>query len=130
MIIYQGQFNPIILPLRNKMENMNEFFIILCTFHLFCYTDWIPDLEVRANIGLFNAYMISLMMLLNMMIVVYYSVKSLHLIYIKYNNLANYMFNKHIAPIFEKVKLSAQIYKDKIVKGFMKYNQVPIKPND
>ena len=68
----------------------------MCTFHLFCYTEWIPDLEVRANIGLFNAYTIGLMILINMIIVMNYSLKSLRLICIKYYNRAKYINTKYV----------------------------------
>ena len=46
VMIYQGSQTPIASRLRNQIENMNEFFIIIATLHMMFYTDWIPEKEV------------------------------------------------------------------------------------
>ena len=45
-LIYQSHYTPIASRLRNRIENMNEFFIITATFHMMFFTDWVLEKEV------------------------------------------------------------------------------------
>ena len=44
--IYQSHYTPIASRLRNRIENMNEVFIITANFHMMFYTDWVLEKEV------------------------------------------------------------------------------------
>jgi hypothetical protein len=45
MIIYVAYFKPFELPLLNKMEVFNEFSILLATYHLFTFTQFVGEPE-------------------------------------------------------------------------------------
>ena len=64
-MIYQGQFRPYVLPGYNKLQLMNEAVIIVCSYYLFLYTDYLPHIEVRYAVGWFNIFTIALAVLLN-----------------------------------------------------------------
>lgn len=50
-IIYIGLERPFQSQTRNKVEMLEEMAIIVLSYHCFCFTDWISDLEVRNNLG-------------------------------------------------------------------------------
>ena len=51
MIIIIGYNKPIDSMAGNKAEIAQEVTIILISYHLLCFTDWMPDLEIRHIIG-------------------------------------------------------------------------------
>ena len=51
MIIFVAEVKPFELPLLNKMEVINECFIIMAAYHLFLYTDFVPDPILQYQLG-------------------------------------------------------------------------------
>ena len=35
----------------NRLEEINEIFTIFIMYHIFCFTDWVPDASVQYNLG-------------------------------------------------------------------------------
>ena len=50
-IIVIGYNKPFKSSSRNKVEMFEEAGIIVIMYHIICFTDWVPDLEVRHNLG-------------------------------------------------------------------------------
>ena len=50
-IILLGYTKPFVSKWRNMFEAVEEYSIIVIMYHIFCFTDWLPDLEVRHNLG-------------------------------------------------------------------------------
>ena len=43
--LYLGQIQPHEMRLSNRIDLANEFLIMIIFFHLFFFTDWVPDQE-------------------------------------------------------------------------------------
>jgi hypothetical protein len=52
MMIITGFTNPMINKMSNTLDLANEAFILLVTYHLYQFTDFMTDLEMRTNVGL------------------------------------------------------------------------------
>ena len=50
-IIMIGYAKPFQSKMRNLAEITEEVGTIVIMYHVFCFTDWLPDLEVRHNLG-------------------------------------------------------------------------------
>ena len=50
-IMMIGYAKPFQSKMRNMAEITEEVGTIVIMYHIFCFTDWIPDLEVRHNLG-------------------------------------------------------------------------------
>jgi len=46
MIIYLTYVRPFQEPLLNNLEIFNEFSILIASYHLHCFTDFVPDPEI------------------------------------------------------------------------------------
>ena len=66
VMIYQGYFEPYILPEFNRLQATNESLITLCSYFLFLYTEFLSNKDVRYNMGWINIVLIGLAILLNM----------------------------------------------------------------
>ena len=51
MIIVTGYTNPMINSFSNTTELLNEAFILVFTYHLYQFTDYMPDLYARNLVG-------------------------------------------------------------------------------
>ena len=51
MIIYLCTFWPFVEPIFTKIEIMNEVTSIFLLYHMFTFTDWVPDASVRYLLG-------------------------------------------------------------------------------
>ena len=58
MVIYLMTFWPFEDPKFTEIELMNELTSILLLYHMFCFTDWIPDANVKYELG-FSCLMIN-----------------------------------------------------------------------
>ena len=47
-----GLSNPMISVTSNKMELINEAFVLFVTYHLYMFTDFLPNMEIRRIVGL------------------------------------------------------------------------------
>ena len=50
-LILIGYTHPFALKRHNYSEMMNEVSTLLIMYHIFCFTDWIPDPALQYNIG-------------------------------------------------------------------------------
>ena len=46
-----GLFKPYEIRRDNKMELINEIICIVIMYHIFCFTDYIPDPQIKYNLG-------------------------------------------------------------------------------
>ena len=51
MIIYLQWWRPLDSEFANRMEKMNEVTLLLLAYILFCFSDFVPDADMRANLG-------------------------------------------------------------------------------
>ena len=51
VVIYFGYSLPFHLPRDRWMEYFNEVTILICCYHLFLFTDFVDDVEIRYKIG-------------------------------------------------------------------------------
>jgi hypothetical protein len=51
VIMMLGYIEPFQLPLFRRLEYFNEASILICCYHYFLFTDFVPDPEVRYSIG-------------------------------------------------------------------------------
>jgi hypothetical protein len=106
MIIYQGQFDPLITRLKNRIEKCNEFLVMMCSLHLMLYTEWVADAQVRYYYGWSNVAVIIVCCTINMLIVLWFSFRVIGLILVKYFKLINYKVKVQI----KKIKLRYEEY--------------------
>ena len=66
VMIYQGYFEPYILPEFNRLQATNEYLITLCSYFLFLYTEFLSNKGIRYDMGWINIVLIGLAILLNM----------------------------------------------------------------
>ena len=69
MIIYQGWVKPFKLPLQNRQEMTNEVLILLNTYFLFLYSDFVGKPEVRYQMGWVNVGFLGSMVAINLLII-------------------------------------------------------------
>lgn len=50
-VIAVGTFTPFRTAVYRRMEYMNQVSIMICTYHYFCMTDFVPDPETRYTVG-------------------------------------------------------------------------------
>ena len=78
VLIYQGTFTPIASKLKNRLENMNEFFVTTATFHMMYYTDWVPSKDMVFWYGFHQITVVYTMIGLNMIFVIYYCMRGMY----------------------------------------------------
>ena len=69
MMIYQGYFKPYKYPEQNRKELANEAFIMLNSYFLFIFYDFVPDADTRYFMGWFNVGCLGLMVGFNTVII-------------------------------------------------------------
>ena len=52
IMIYQANFKPFIIRKQNRIELFNECCIIVITFHMLCFSDWVPHSEIQQKVGI------------------------------------------------------------------------------
>jgi hypothetical protein len=52
MIIYVGSAKPFRLKIKNNLEIFNEILILIISYHLLFYTDYLNDENIKSKIGL------------------------------------------------------------------------------
>lgn len=45
MLIFQGNFTPLKFRFENRIELINEIFIMLSSLHILLFTDYVPDMQ-------------------------------------------------------------------------------------
>jgi hypothetical protein len=68
-MIYLIKHKPFTNNKLNKLEIMNEFFVILVSYHLILFNDYLPNPELRYSIGWSTITLTSLALLINMIVI-------------------------------------------------------------
>lgn len=83
-----------VLPYENRVINVqevvNEWTVIVASYHLFCFTEWIYDNDRRIECGWSLLVVIALNILFNVCLILVFAVKSLYLRIKKRIALRNY----------------------------------------
>jgi len=51
-MVVSGYTNPFCSRISNLLDLVNEAFILMLTYHFYQFTDFMPDLSMRTNVGL------------------------------------------------------------------------------
>ena len=51
MLAYLGLVKPFEVPIFNKLEMFNEFSIVIVNYHLYLFTNFLPDPIIQFNVG-------------------------------------------------------------------------------
>ena len=78
MIMIIGEYPPYKESLQNKMELINELFILLTNYHLLLFTDFLSDVDQRENVGTSLVITICACILLNISVVVWGNAAIIH----------------------------------------------------
>jgi len=70
MMTVIGYTDPLKSRLANMIELVNEGFNLVFTYHMYTFTDWLADLELRKLIGKFLVYLSMLNIVLNIYVAV------------------------------------------------------------
>ena len=68
MCIYLQWYRPFASNFVNNIETFNECTILVLTYFLFCFSDFVPDPETRSNLGFYYISTSFFNMLVNMFI--------------------------------------------------------------
>jgi hypothetical protein len=90
VVIFQAQVKPFTTVEANRIELINESFMILICYNLFFYSDWISEMEQQYELAWNHIYIISAMVVYNSLHVVLSIVHSMKLNAIKYLKLLDY----------------------------------------
>lgn len=82
VITYIAQVQPFELPLLNTMEIVNEFTILVATYHLFLFTDYVEDPNMQYILGWSMIGLTVLNILINMGVMVWTSFRQLKLAFL------------------------------------------------
>lgn len=97
-IIYQGNYRPLAYGFENNIELVNEFIISMATLHIILFTDFVPEKEMQYYIGMNMLLVISLLMILNLYLVIYFSTWTFCLFgrkYYKLGKLKHHNYREH-----------------------------------
>jgi len=68
----------------NYMDIINESFTAVISFHMFLYTYWVEDKNFKFTIGWSMIVFVSTMLAVNLGLILFYMVKQIKLIAVKY----------------------------------------------
>ena len=86
MLIYTGLISPLETKLRNRLELFNEACIDLSCIHLFVFTDWV-GIDEQYQMGWSLFYLLVICIFVNSSFVLFYGVKNIYLIALKYGRI-------------------------------------------
>jgi hypothetical protein len=81
--IYITYVKPFETPLLNYMEVFNEVCVLIATYHLFLFTDFVPDPELRYSIGWSIIGVTIVNIIVNMLVMFWSTLKQLRLMFKK-----------------------------------------------
>ena len=110
IIMYQGMVRPYDLKMQNRLEMFNEVMIMLNCYFLFLFSEFLPDPEVRYQMGWVNIGMLSIMILVNTTIIIFNKCKSMY----KFAKL-----NKIKRKNMKKAKLAKALRESKYLEDLM-----------
>ena len=77
------QINPYALTFRSRLEFWNEVCIVICIYHYFCFTDYVPNPETRYMIGTSLICVTLTCLALNAVLLVFFTLKNVKLSYLR-----------------------------------------------
>ena len=92
ILIYQGSQQPQDRRHRVWLENINEYLVITCSFHLMFYSDWVTDKTVQYCYGWSQILFIVIIIIINMWFVFYHSLRGVNFLRIKLTYAFNFYF--------------------------------------
>jgi hypothetical protein len=81
--MYITYVKPFEIPLLNYMEVFNEVCVLIATYHLFLFTDFVPDPELRYSIGWSIIGVTIVNIIVNMLVMFWSTIKQLRLMFKK-----------------------------------------------
>ena len=69
ILIYIGYVRPFVTPIQNGIELTNETLILINTYFMIIYSDFVPDPKTRSLMGSVNNLILALMILINLFII-------------------------------------------------------------
>ena len=97
VMIFQGWFSPYKDPIVNRLELFNEAMIVINTYFLFLYTDFVPSPEDRYTMGWANIGLLSIMVLPNLAFILIKSIRDLY----------HFLRLKHLKYTHQRIKDAA-----------------------
>ena len=79
MIVFIAEVKPFELPFLNIMEVINECFIIMAAYHLFLYTEFVPDPILQYKLGWSIIVVTVINIILNMGVMIGVSIRRIRL---------------------------------------------------
>lgn len=92
---YQGAFKPGPEQFINRLDCFNEFMILICSETMIFFTDFIPSLDLQLDLGWLWISLVVLTVLVNLLIIIYHSLRSVFLILKKYGKRAMAMYKEY-----------------------------------
>ena len=83
MIIYLQWYRPFEEKAMNKIETFNEVTIVILTYFLFCFTDFVPEAQTRHGLGAYYSGVTLLNIAVHMIIMLRHSYRSVRLYCLK-----------------------------------------------
>jgi hypothetical protein len=105
MLIYITNIRPFIGRFRNLLELFNDFAMINISLMMMTFTDWVLYPPTQYFFGTLMMIVTSLVITFNMSIVIWTSMKTFRLIYIKYKRRFNIWRLKRLPSNVNKIQL-------------------------
>jgi hypothetical protein len=129
--IYITYVKPFEIPLLNYMEVFNEVCVLIATYHLFLFTDFVPDPELRYTIGWSIIGVTLINIIVNMLVMFWSTLKQMRLMCKKLS--AHYRKWKDAEKVKKGVVDDSKKKKDEALKvedlEHQTSQQVPLKKN-
>ena len=77
ILIYIGYVRPYVTPVQNRVELLNETLILINTYFMIIYSDFVLDPYARSQMGDVNNGILALMILINLFIILHSQVGSI-----------------------------------------------------
>lgn len=94
--LYYGGVQPFETRFRRNLDFFNEYCILIITWHMMCFTDFILEMETQWLVGWSMIACISFNALVNIIIILAAGGKSIYLIGLKYYRILSFYFEKAI----------------------------------
>ena len=69
-MLYIGQVKPFVSGFQNNLELSNETLVLVNTYFMIIYSDFVPDPYIRSQMGLVNICILGLMILVNLCLII------------------------------------------------------------
>jgi len=101
--LYYGGVQPFETRFRRRLDLFNEYSILLITWHMMCYTDYVVRVDTQWLVGWSMIICISFNALVNIIIILGSGGKSIYLLCIKCYRIVNFHFDRLSKKVDETV---------------------------